>query len=146
MDTNPVLYEQDYFAWTQEQAALIRQGKLADVDAEHLIEELEEMGNSQANLLINHLRILLAHLLKWQYQSHLRGRSWQATIKELRYAMQRRLAKNHSLKSKWDESVLDGYRLGVLLAVRETNLPEEQFPVDCPYTAEQIMAEDFWPE
>jgi hypothetical protein len=55
------------------------------------------------------------------------------------YAIMRLLQKNPSLQSKWDETLNDAYRLGVLLAVRETNLEESTFPEICPYIQAQIL-------
>jgi hypothetical protein len=76
------LYERDFLAWTQEQAALLKANRLMEIDAANLIEELEDMGRSQRNQLISRLGVLLAHLLKWSLQPELRGNSWKYTIKE----------------------------------------------------------------
>ena len=92
------LYERDFHAWTQESVRLLQQGRWRELDIEHLIDEIESMGASERNQLQNRLRILLAHLLKWQYQPNYRSRSWQATIKEQRLALQDLLADNPSLK------------------------------------------------
>ena len=140
------LYEQDFHAWALQNAGLIRDGRWEQIDQGHLAEELEDMGASKQQQLESRLRILLGHLLKWQYQPHLRGRSWQATVKEQRYVIMRLLQKNPSLQSKWDEALQDAYRLGVLLAVRETNLAESTFPETCPYVQAQILSDDYWPD
>jgi hypothetical protein len=63
-----IAYEQDYHAWAQHTAELIRQGHFAEIDIEHLVDELEDMGASKERELENRLGILLAHLLKWRYQ------------------------------------------------------------------------------
>lgn len=128
------LYEQDFHSWALQHAGLIRAGRWEQIDGGHLAEELEDMGASKQQQLESRLRVLLGHLLKWQYQPHLRGRSWQATVKEQRYASMRLLQKNLSLQSKWDETLKGAYYLGVLLAVRETNLEESTFSEICPYT------------
>ena len=98
------LYDQDFHAWALQSAELIRTGQLEQLDLEHLAEEVEDMGANKQQQLENRLRILLSHLLKWRYQPHLRSRSWEATIKEQRYSIQRLMQKNPSLKSKWDET------------------------------------------
>lgn len=74
------LYHQDFYAWLRQNIALLKQGNWTQIDRMYLLEELEEMGANQPNALSNRLRILLAHLLKWQYQVELRSRSWNATI------------------------------------------------------------------
>ena len=75
-------YEQDFFAWAMKNAELIRQGRLSEIDAEHIAEELEDMGGSSKRELTNRLGVLLAHLLKWKYQPEQRSSSWSGTIKE----------------------------------------------------------------
>lgn len=60
-------YERDFYRWTQQQAALIRKGRLEALDLEHIAEELEDMGISSKRELVNRLGVLLAHLLKWRY-------------------------------------------------------------------------------
>ena len=79
-----ILYDADFYAWTQEQAKLLRQQKWESVDIANLIEEIETLGRQERRELKNRLGILLGHLLKWQYQPELRGNSWLATIREQR--------------------------------------------------------------
>lgn len=45
-------YDQDFYGWTQEQAGLLRAGRLTDLDIENLIEEVETMGGSEKRLLL----------------------------------------------------------------------------------------------
>lgn len=139
-------YESDYYGWTLEQAELIKNKRLDDVDFEHLVEELESMGASERRELLNRLRVLLAHLLKWKYQPEYRGRSWVNTIREQRRMIPVHLKQNPSLKGKLDEFMLDGYELGRGVAADETGLPESTFPELCPWTFEQAMSAEFWPE
>ena len=87
------LHEQDFYAWTQEQAALLKFGRLAELDVQHLIEELENMGASEKRELISRLEILLIHLLKWQYQPALQSRSWLLTIEEQRLQLEDHLSR-----------------------------------------------------
>src|SRR5512134_2414110 len=100
MSTPAELYEQDFYAWTQEQASKLRSGELVTLDLEHLAEEIESMGRSERRELINRLAVLLAHMLKWQYQPERRGsgKSWRATIKEQRRQVQRVLKDSPSLQ------------------------------------------------
>jgi hypothetical protein len=138
-------HEQDFYAWTQEQAELLRAGKLQALDIEHLVEELESMGASERRQLVGRLKILLAHLLKWQYQPQLHSRSWQATLKEQRLSLQDLLEENPSLQDVLEEKVRRAYRLARLLAVQETNLEESVFPEECPFSMKQILDEDYYP-
>ncbi len=74
------IYQRDFHAWAMRNAELIRQGRLADIDGEHVAEELESMGKSQQRALGSRLTVLLAHLLKWRHQPGGRGASWRNTI------------------------------------------------------------------
>ena len=63
------LYDQDFYAWANEQAALLRAGKLDQTDIENIAEEIESMGRSEKRELVNRPCVLLTHPLKWGYQS-----------------------------------------------------------------------------
>ncbi len=65
---NSDLYERDFLAWTEQQAALLRAGELSAIDLEHLAEEVESMGASERREMCNRLACLLQHLLKWHHQ------------------------------------------------------------------------------
>jgi len=139
------LHDQDFFAWTQQQAEILRTGRLGDADIEHLIEELESMGASERRELINRLALLMAHLLKWQFQPSFRGRSWQLTIKERRRQVERLLKDNPSLNARFPEFVEDAYIDAVLLAAKETGLEESVFPGRCAYACSDLLCVDFYP-
>jgi predicted nucleic acid-binding Zn-ribbon protein len=142
-------YEQDYYGWIQEQAALLRAGRLSEADIEHIAEELEDMGKSEARGLKSQLARLLKHLLKWVYQPELREQqknSWRASIRNARRKVRECLEENPSLKPKLPEFFLKSYIDAIDEAVEETNLPESRFPSQCPWTLEQVMDEEFWPD
>ena len=141
----PISYEQDYYAWTQQTAELLRQQHFSEIDIEHVAEELEDMGASKERELENRLGILLAHLLKWRYQPERRSNSWRLTIKEQRQRIIRVLRKNPSLKAHLDQTCADAYSDAILIAARETGLPESLFPQDTSFTWEETIG-DHWPE
>lgn len=143
--TDPTLYDRDFYAWANEQAALLRAGKLSAADIEHIAEEIESMGRSEMRELVNRLTVLLTHLLKWQCQPGGRGNSWRLTIKEQRNQLVRHLRYNPSLKSRLVEAIDDAYSDAILSAARETNLDLSAFPPVCPWVAGQIIDADFWP-
>jgi len=138
-------YETDFYAWANEQAALLRAGKLAQADIEHIAEEIESMGKTEKRELVSRLTVLLMHLLKWQFQPDRRGNSWKATIRIQRIALVRHLADNPSLKAKLPEALSDAYETALIEAAAETALSESTFPTACPWTFEQIISADFWP-
>jgi hypothetical protein len=139
-------HDTDFYSWTQEQAALLRQGRLNEADIEHLIEELEDMGRSEKRELESRLAVLLAHLLKWQYQSQRRGKSWEATVRAQRIQSRKHLKENPSLKHSVDSQLADAYELARLGAMQETRLPLKTFPTECPWSLKQVLDDEFWPE
>jgi hypothetical protein len=142
---NNNLYDRDFHAWANEQAALLRAGALAGADIAHIAEEIESMGRTEKRELISRLAVLLMHLLKWEYQPTLRGNSWRATIKVQRRELARHLDDNRSLRTKLPEAIGDAYGDAILNAARETGLDESAFPAQCPWSFEQIAGNDFWP-
>jgi hypothetical protein len=143
---NADLYEQDFYAWANEQAALLRAGKLAAADIENIAEEIESMGRGEKRELINRLSVLLAHLLKWRFQPERRDHSWIYTIREQRLQIARHMKDNPSLHAKTAEAIADAYETAVLAAAEDSGLVEKTFPQACPFSFEQVVAEDFWPD
>ena len=138
-------YRQDFYAWAQEQAALIRAGKLTDIDWAQVAEEIEDMGKSEKRAMESRLEVLLMQLLKWQIQQDRRSRSWQRTIKDQRWRLDKLLRENPSLKSLLAESIADVYPSAVIAAANETGLDEDRFPDTCPYTDGQLFDPEFLP-
>lgn len=62
------LYDRDYYQWLTETAYLLAEGRLSEMDVPNLLDEIEAMGKSQKRAIAAYLRVLLLHLLKWQYQ------------------------------------------------------------------------------
>lgn len=139
-------YEQDFNAWLTRNAALLREGRLAEIDTANIAEEMEAMGRKERYELINRLAVLLAHLLKWRLQPQRRGKSWQAAIAEQRLRVHRRLRLSPSLKHDLDASLKDAYRQAVLKVLQETPLESADLPSDCPFTLEQALDEAFLPD
>ena len=71
-----MLYEEDYCAWTKQQIGLLQTGKLEEWDLKNLVEELKAMGRSDYHELKSHLIILIAHLLKWEWQFNRLQNQW----------------------------------------------------------------------
>jgi hypothetical protein len=143
--SNSVLYEQDFYAWANEQAGLLRAGKLTQADIEHIAEEIESMGKTEKRELANRLTVLLSHLLKWQHQPDRRGASWEVSIINQRLDIAIHLQDNPSLKSRLPEAIAEAYRKARGEAYAETGLPKETFPDVCPWSFDQMMNENFWP-
>ena len=140
------LYEQDFYAWTLQQAELLRSRQLDCADLDNIAEEIEDMGKSVRRELVSRLAVLLLHLLKWQHQPAFRSRSWQLTVKAQRLSLGEHLNENPSLKSRIDQAMVDAYRRATIEAERKTGLAAETFPETCPFTFDQAINDDFWPD
>ncbi|MDB9312941.1 DUF29 domain-containing protein [Spirulina sp. CS-785/01] len=143
---NQSLYEKDFYTWIQQQANLLSQKQFNQLDLVHLVEELEDLGKRHYDQLESRLMQLIAHLLKWQVQHWKRTNSWRATIRVQRKAIAKLLQRNPGLRSRLEEAMEESWDQARDLAIVETDLPDEQFPEQCPFSLEQVMSEDFWPE
>jgi hypothetical protein len=153
MSTNAELYKQDLYAWTQEQAARLREGAWHELDLEHLIEEIEDVGHSQRDAVASHLLILLTHLLKLAIATSQRphdleraGRGWRTTCRTQRRLLAKRLRRNPSLQPTVPEECAEAYAIARDEAATALEVDEALVPLACPWTVEQLLAEDFWPE
>jgi hypothetical protein len=145
--TIQTLYEQDFYSWIQQHVALLKESRFDELDIEHLIEELEGMSKKDRQELTNRLVILIAHLLKWQYQCSHRSNSWRSTIDEQRDQIIAGLLDEYpSLKSHLANAIEKSYSRAVKLACKETGLPWATFPSTCPYSDTQLLNEDFYPD
>jgi hypothetical protein len=133
------LYERDFYAWANEQASLLRAGRLSAADIANIAEEIDSMGRSEKRELASRLTTLLLHLLKWEFQPQRRSRSWTISIDGARDALALHLADNPSLKSKIPEVMETAYRQARRDAAVETGIDLATFPVQCPWTFDQAM-------
>ncbi len=141
-------YDKDVVAWAIEQAALLRAGKLASIDIEHIAEEIEDVGKSEQREFASRMSVLLAHLLKWKFQALHRSNSWSNTIRTQRAAIERRLRKTPSLKPMLndDDWIADMWGDAREAASHETHISFSDFPEVCPWTMAQALDSNFLPE
>jgi hypothetical protein len=147
MPPDTARYDHDVYAWTQHQAALLREGAVAELDLAHLAEEIESVGISQKHALGSHLKNLVLHLLKWTYQPAGRqtGHSWQTSITNARDEMAILIEDSPSLERELVGLLARRYPAARRLAHTETRLPLDTFPGTCPWTMDQLRDPDFWP-
>ena len=140
------LYEQDFVAWSDEQALLLEQQRYEELDLANLVEEVKDLGNRHRDAIESHLTRLLMHLLKWHYQEEKRSSSWLETIKEARKQIGR-LIRKHPVLAVHIETVLqECYMDAKEDAADETGLPLEIFPVACTYSLKgEVLNPDFLP-
>ena len=146
MPRNSVDYEEDFYAWTVEQARLLRSGELSSIDVANIAEEIESLGRSDQRELESRLTVLLTHLLKWRIQSKMRSSSWSGTIAEQRRRIAKLLRESPSLSPFVSEVLVEAYSDAREAASNEAGLPETEFPVECPFSPDEILSRDFLPD
>ncbi|NJM11729.1 MAG: DUF29 domain-containing protein [Synechococcaceae cyanobacterium SM1_2_3] len=146
-EPNLASYDRDFYLWTQQQAALIRQGEFnrVDLDFANIAEEIESMGRREKHSIRSYLFNVMMHLLKWRYQPDRRGTSWKSSIRNGRYQVKELLEESPSLKPQLELFIEKIYPNARQVAADETELGLPTFPVQCPFTVEQIIG-DYWPE
>ena len=133
-------YEDDLVAWGEEQAIALRDHRGDKLDWEHLAEEIEGLVASEKRSLKSQIRRLIMRLLKWDKQSSLRSRSWANTIENAREEIKEALEEKPSLRNNTEEFTVTMYRRAVRDAENETGISKRDFPEECPFTFEEIMA------
>ncbi|GJE74631.1 MULTISPECIES: DUF29 domain-containing protein [Methylorubrum] len=139
------LYDTDFYAWTQAQAELLRQGRFDALDLGHLIEEVASVGASEKREIKNRLAVLIGHLLKWMVQPGARSSSWTGTITEQRLQVHDVLEMSPSLRRYPAEVFARAYHSGRVLAAKDTGFDFALFPEQPPFTVEQALNLDFLP-
>ena len=138
-------YDLDFHAWAFAQAEALRRRSANDLDWENIAEEVESLGRQQRSELRKRLVVLLAHLLKWEFQPRRRGRSWTNTIFRQRADLDELLEGNPSLLPARDELFSIAYVRARKEAALTTRLPLETFPESPPFTLAQAIDPDWLP-
>jgi hypothetical protein len=140
------LYESDFYAWTQEQARLLRERRFDDLDLDNLVDEVASVGSSEKREIRNRLKILLTHLLKWNFQPRFRGNSWSRTIWEQRQNIADIITSSPSLRVYFEHAMRAAYIGATVTASEETGLAIGIFPEECPFSVAETLDLEFFPE
>jgi hypothetical protein len=140
------LYERDFCLWLEEQAELLREGRLSELDVANLLDEIESMGRKDKKAIKSNLVIILLHLLKHEFQPKRRPRSWLDSILEHRQRLRDDLAESPSLRGHLKAVLADAYADARARAIAQTGLAERVFPQTSPYTLEEALNPDFLPD
>jgi Domain of unknown function DUF29 len=132
-------YDEDFYEWILGQAKALRGGDWPALDMLHLAEEVEDLGKSERRAVISHLRVLLTHLLKWQFQPERRSDSWLHSMGHAQIELQTILHDSPSLRPELSTFVSIAYAQALFLAARETGLSVGAFPSNCPWNPEQLL-------
>src|SRR4029077_411852 len=110
----------NFYSCLMEQARHLREGRFDALDRSNLAAEIESLGREQFNKLVSALRVLMAHMLKWDHQASLRTRSWALRMKKQRIEIADVLADNPGRRPRIGEAVGRAYRRARIEAARET--------------------------
>ena len=145
-------YDDDFYAWTQYQAEVLRTLPTADnrFDRNNLVEEIESLGRSERDAVRSQVRRVLVHFLKLAYSPARDPRfDWMDSIADARAELADKLSP--SLMRDIEERLPRLYaearkRAELQLHRHGEQVAAESFPAECPYTIDQILAEDWYPE
>ena len=141
------LYDQDFAAWLDAQAAALREHRFADLDLDNLIEEVESIRRAEARSFEHHARVVVAQLLQLAHSTL--GdprRSWKSTADAHRHELGKRLTPvlRRELGANLQEVYSEGRRLAI--TVLETEGTDEGWlPRICPYTLVEILEDGWFP-
>lgn len=145
--TDKVRYESDVIAWANEQACLLRAGRFAELDIEHIADEIEDVGKAERREFEKRMAGLLCQLLKWQHQPERHQSNLQGLIKLQRKIVARCLAETPSLKNdlqdaEWWRGVWGD---ALVKAFDETEIDLSLLPETCPWSEKQVFSAEFFP-
>src|SRR5262245_40379988 len=142
---NAGLYEEDFYAWIQDQAAKLRSRAHAEIDWENLAEEIESLGRSERREIQRRLELLIRDLLKWQFQPGRRSESWRIAIGEQRTWIAGIIRYSPSLKLYPKKVFKDAYADGRRQATSEIGLSPNVLPATPPFSVSKALDNKFWP-
>jgi len=145
-------YDEDFFAWTEDQARALREAgarrENAPVDWENVAEEIESVGKSDRRALESRLTRLIEHLLKLEWSPAGEPRAgWRRTVREQRREIALLLEDSPSLRGRLRlETAYVGARVDAVDGLREDGVSSEAIPTECPHTLDQVLDAGWWPE
>ena len=144
-------YEDDFYAWTQHQAGVLRSMPAPDnrFDRDHVAEEIEDLGKSERDAVRSQIRRIIEHFLKLAYSAAEDPRlDWIATILEARQSLSDKLTPTllHDVEATLDKLYADGLkRAAVGLRRHGEDAAAGQLPSVCPWSLDEICREDWYP-
>lgn len=134
----PRSYEADYYGWIEDQVALLKAGRLAEIDTQNIAEEIKDIATRQYDRLENVARALIYNLLKWDLLPDRRSPSMVLSVDAHRDQITVLLTRNPSLAADVPELLVDAYLYATYDMMRDSDLPESTFAAQCPYDWETI--------
>jgi ABC-type phosphate transport system auxiliary subunit len=140
------MYTTDFNLWIAQTTQRLREKRWQEIDVEHLVDEVENLGKSDRRGIASQLTRLLLHLLKWQYQPQRRSDSWLDSITDARTQIELAIQDSPSLQNYPAEQLQESYQRARRQAAKQTGLMASVFPEVCPYDVESVLDEAWLPE
>lgn len=149
-----VLYDTDFLAWTEQQAAALRRMAAArantELDLHHLAELLDDMGASERRALESGLACIIEHLLKLEHSPTPDPRvKWQLSVIEHRSRAQSALSDSPSLKGRLPDLLAGAWKRARAKAALSLSsydgVDAETLPTRCPYDSDEVLDDGFLP-
>ena len=142
------IYDEDFYAWSKEQADLLRAGRFAELDLEHLIEEVDDLGGALKRSVRSRIRTIIAHLLKLEHSPAQDPRGgWYDTVIAQRSDLLDELTPSLNREVEADfPRLYDRARADAAMSLQKhgEDAAAAALPATCPYTLDQITG-DWWP-
>jgi hypothetical protein len=142
------LYEKDFALWAERQAALLRARRFDELDLQNLIEEVEDLSRRERDMVESYIETILEHLLKLALSRADRPRrGWLVTVDKQRARLTRKLTttlRNHLAAEL--PVLYAGVRRPVARQLDKDSVSPDALPAGCPYTLEQILDPDWYPD
>ena len=136
------LHDRDFNLWVEKTIETIKNKDVKNMDWEHLLEEIEDMGASQKRALDSYMQRLIEHILKlkyWHSERERNKRSWRSEVVNFRNRINRILKKNPSLKNYFQSEYFDNYQDAVSAMSEKFEIPNESI-----IELETIMKQDYF--
>ncbi len=134
------LYDQDFYRWTRETAAALRDGRFSGVDIEHVAEEIEDMGKRDLRAVVSRLQRILEHKLKLELiegqTREFNQRNWRHTVNQQQIHLGRILRDSPSLKARIPELPPEAYEAAARIIAGDYPVVP---PTECPWTVEDVL-------
>jgi Domain of unknown function DUF29 len=145
-------HDDDFYAWTQYQADVLRSLHVSDnrFDHEHVAEEIEDLGKSERDIVRSQIRRIIEHLLKLAHSPAEQPRlDWMETIDDARETLSDKLTSTlrRDAQESLDKLYLEGRRRAAR-GLRRHGEPAaaDALPQACPYSFDDICCEDWYPD
>ena len=138
-------YDEDYALWLNQQVRLLERGDLAALDRANLADEVADMARSQRDAVISNMIVVIKHLLKCLVQPERISGSWLGSIREHRRRLAKDFKDSPSLRRHARLEFPEAYDDALKQAADETRLPRTRFPVEPPFTIEDVFDSEWFP-